>query len=111
MQTIMRSLLVGLCLVFSPALVHADPTPEQRDAVVRSYRALTPEQIEAKKLGSAPFGTTFTRIDVSERIRSTSFGHATLLLVAPSVLEFYVEHGRSTNRPPAWFGPFLVQSK
>jgi hypothetical protein len=48
-------------------------------------------------------------VDVSERMRSASFGHTTVLLVPPSAQEFYVEWGRSTNRPPAWFGPFPVK--
>ena len=59
-----------------------------------------------------------SRIDVSDRIRSISFGHSTTLLVPAGVTGhprnpsrarfFYVEYGVSTNAPGAIFGPFVI---
>jgi len=48
------------------------------------------------------------KIDVSSRIRSTSFGHKTWLVLAPDGTRFWIEWGKSTNRPGALFGPFSI---
>jgi hypothetical protein len=50
------------------------------------------------------------KIDVSPRIRSASFGHKTWLHIAPDGSEFWVEFGKSTNRPAAMYGPFPVSA-
>jgi hypothetical protein len=81
---------------------------DQREAVIKAYRAMTPEQIEAKKVEAAPAHITFARVDVSARMRSASFGHTTTLLVPEGAREFWVEYGRSTNHPAELFGPFPV---
>ena len=50
------------------------------------------------------------KIDVSPRIRSASFGHKTWLHIAPDGSEFWVEFGKSTNKPGGLYGPFPVDS-
>ena len=75
-------------------------------AAQNAYRKLTAEQLSAKKIETPPKDAQ--RIDVSERIRSTSFGHKTWLLVTPDGKQFWVEYGASTNSKAALFGPFLV---
>jgi hypothetical protein len=80
----------------------------QMNAVQAAYHKLTPAQIEAKKVTSDKPPKDAHRIDVSARMRSTSFGHKTWLLVAPDGAQFWVEYGRSTNRPGGTYGPFSV---
>ena len=50
------------------------------------------------------------KIDVSPRVRSASFGHKTWLHIAPDGSEFWVEFGKSTNKPGGLYGPFPVDS-
>ncbi len=104
---------VAAFLILAPAFACAGSQlrAPQRDAVLASWRALTPETVEARKLEALPQGLVFERIDVSEQIRSASFGHTTTLLVPPGGKQFYVEYGRSTNRPGGFFGPFPVAAK
>ena len=75
-------------------------------AAQNAYRKLTADQLSAKKIEAPPKDAQ--RIDVSERIRSASFGHKTWLLVAPDGKQYWVEYGASTNSKAALFGPFLV---
>jgi hypothetical protein len=80
------------------------------ESAVAAYHKLASEDIEAKRANlSVEKLADFTRIDVSARVRSASFGHKTTLLVAPDGHEFYVEYGRSTNRPARLFGPFPLK--
>jgi hypothetical protein len=105
----MRTLIVAtLFLIALPtqARSHDALTQEQKQVVVAAYRALAADDLEAKKIDALPEGVPMTRIDVSEKIRSASFGHKTMLLVPPDAKTFYVEYGKSTNRPGALFGPF-----
>ena len=84
---------------------------ERKEAVVAAYHALTPPDVEAKKIDALPSGVSFERIDVSAKIRSASFGHTTTLLVPADGKQFFVEYGRSTNRPASLYGPFPVGAK
>ena len=83
-------------------------TPAQTDSAIAAYRALASAEVEAKPAAALPRGVSFSRLDVSDKIRSASFGHTTTLLVPPDGRSFYVEYGRSTNRPAALYGPFPV---
>jgi hypothetical protein len=79
-------------------------------AAVASYHKLASTDLEAKRIASLPPDLdAWTRVDVSEKVRSASFGHTTTLLVSKAADTFYVEYGRSTNRPRRYFGPFPVQ--
>ena len=95
------------------------PSVRTRDAVVRTYRELRQHrEIERHRLAAFPIDQRFARIDVSERIRSISFGHTTTLLIPAGITGhptspnhaqvFYVEYGASTNAPAAIFGPFQI---
>ncbi|HXU70914.1 MAG TPA: hypothetical protein VN947_16385 [Polyangia bacterium] len=75
--------------------------------VQKAYQKLTSAEVEAKKLVEPPKDAT--KIDVSSKIRSASFGHKTWLIVAPGGKEFWIEYGPSTNKPGALFGPFTVE--
>ncbi|MGZ3425563.1 MAG: hypothetical protein ACXVCV_02890 [Polyangia bacterium] len=89
------------------AEVGGAPAPAPAAGTVQSaYRKLTADQLSAKKIETPPKDAQ--RIDVSERIRSASFGHKTWLLVAPDGKQFWVEYGASTNSKAALFGPFPV---
>ncbi len=79
----------------------------QVDAVKAAYRKLSSTEIETHAATTPP-PKDAQRIDVSERIRSASFGHRTWLLVAPDGARFWVEYGPSTNRPGGTYGPFTV---
>ncbi len=85
------------------AQLGAAPVPVQK-----AYQKLTSAEIAAKKVKKDKPPKDAQRIDVSARIRSASFGHKTWLLVAPDGTQFWVEYGRSTNRPGGTFGPFSV---
>ncbi len=95
----MRTVLVVL------ALLSAAPKPNSLKAdAIAAFHALTPSAIEAKA-GAVPAGT-WQRIDVSEKNRSASFGHSTMLVVTSGASTFFIEYGRSTNSPAQTFGPF-----
>src|SRR5205823_3435721 len=84
--------------------------PEDADSVRAAYQALGSAGVEAKPAAALPEGIAMERIDVSERMRSASFGHTTTLLVPVSngkvaPHEFWVEYGKSTNQPARLFGP------
>jgi hypothetical protein len=85
------------------AQLSAAPAPVQQ-----AYRKLTVQQRDAKKTTVKPPKSAH-RIDISERIRSASFGHKTWLWVSADGKEFWVEFGRSTNFPAALYGPFSVE--
>ncbi len=74
------------------------------DAAVKAYRAMTPAQVEARLTETPPSGDGWEKIDVSEKIRSASFGHSTTLWVKGAT--FFVEYGRSTNKSGRTMGPF-----
>jgi hypothetical protein len=84
------------------AQLSAAPAPVQR-----AYQKLSSQEIEAHKTKKQP-PKNATKIDVSAKIRSASFGHQTWLVVAHDGKEFWVEYGASTNTPPGLFGPFKV---
>jgi hypothetical protein len=79
-------------------------------AAVTAYHQLASADLEAKRIPQLPAEVdAWPRVDVSQKARSASFGHATTLIVSPSADTFYVEYGRSTNRPRRYFGPFAVR--
>jgi hypothetical protein len=82
---------------------------DKEQAVIAAYHSLNDAQLQSKKIEKLPEHEEFARIDVTPRLRSASFGHATWLLVPPHARHFYVEFGKSTNTPPALFGPFDVK--
>jgi hypothetical protein len=94
-------------------------TPARIRQIEAAYHALPKDALDGKQVETLPTDERFVRIDVSERIRSASFGHKTALLVPAGTVahpsdpntatEFYIEHGRSTNTPLRWFGPFSVE--
>ena len=98
-------------IVFVAQLGGAPKSPPQTAGPVQNaYRRLSAAEIEAKKVTAATRPPKDAhRIDLSERIRSASFGHRTWLLVAPNGKDFWVEYGASTNRPGGTYGPFPVQ--
>jgi hypothetical protein len=83
-------------------------TTAQIDAVKASYKALG-DQVEAHKATEQP-PKDAEKIDISPRIRSASFGHKTWLVVTPDAKSFWVEYGRSTNKPGGLYGPFPVEA-
>ena len=112
MNTIrVAGLFVGLLLA-RPSLAE-EPTklePTVEKAVVAEYRKLQSPDIEAKPAKAPPEGAS-ARIDVSERMRSASFGHKTTLVVPLHGKVFYVEYGKSTNTTSRTFGPFAHGQK
>jgi hypothetical protein len=110
-----RLLLTSLILLCAPAVRAEKETAEvgskADDSYRAAYKALKSEELEAKLIDKLP-DTPFREIDVSERMRSASFGHSTKLLVptkeGQTKREFFVQYGRSTNRPARTFGPFLA---
>lgn len=87
----------------------ASLSSEQISSVKAAYRRLSARQIEARPMSGLPEGARIERIDVSERLRSASFGHEPALVVRlgdqVQPVEFWVEYGRSTNHPSRLFGP------
>ena len=83
-------------------------TPEREKEAVAAYRKLAAADIDKARVASLPGGLQTVRVDVSEKMRSASFGHTTALLVPVKGNEFYVEYGRSTNKPGGLFGPFTI---
>jgi hypothetical protein len=88
-------------------VIVAQLTTAQVDAVKAAYHKLAATDIEAHEAKGAPPKDAH-RVDVSERMRSASFGHKTWLLVTPDGKQFWVEYGKSTNRPGGLYGPFPV---
>jgi hypothetical protein len=94
-------------------------TPEQTASVRAEYQKLSSAVIEAHPAAALPQGERFERIDVSQRLRSASFGHKTWLAVRVTAadagpvepVEFWVEYGKSTNYPARLFGPFALPVK
>ena len=110
--------LFAAALLCAPVALHTQAAAAQAeprlDAVRAAYHRLDPEERERKRIEALPAGVDFERIDATPRIRSASFGHKVTLLLpraadGGTAAEFYVEHGRSTNRPGAWFGPFPIR--
>jgi len=87
---------------------------DQIEAARAAYQGLGSAAVEARPVAALPAGVEFQRIDVSDRMRSTSFGHTTTLLVpvppadAGAAQQFWVEYGKSTNQPARLFGPFPI---
>jgi hypothetical protein len=103
------ALLAGALAACAAAL------PAGQEAAVRAaYEKLGSAAVEAKPASALPPGFTWHRIDVSDPVRSASFGHATTLAVPVARTDggmdvpnqFWVEYGRSTNNPARLFGPF-----
>jgi hypothetical protein len=112
----MRTLLLALVLLAAPVARGeeegaAKPVEEQvsDDAYRAAYKALTPDELQKKHRESAP-KLKVRRLDVSERMRSASFGRKTALLIPlgrKAKGEFFVEKGPSTNHQATdWYGPF-----
>jgi hypothetical protein len=113
----MRAIIAAVFLFTVAGVACAAPhkatvSAEQSKAAVTAYHELKPNELETKKVETLPAGVQVVeRIDVSDKIRSASFGHTTTLLVVAGGKEFYVEYGKSTNKPAALFGPFPVATK
>ena len=92
-------------------------TNAQIAAVRAEYKKLSAAEVESHPVRALPEGQHFARIDVSERMRSASFGHRTTLVArlasdGGEPVEFWVEYGKSTNHPARLFGPFpLTQAR
>ena len=96
-------------------LLGATLEPAQADRVRAAYENLGGAAVEAKPATALPEGVEFARIDVTPRMRSASFGHATTLIVPVSSADggaaptqFWVQYGKSTNAPARLFGPFSL---
>jgi hypothetical protein len=96
-----------LFLIVVALLSAAPKASELKASALTAFHALTTEAIEAKAGASVPAGP-WQRIDVSEKIRSASFGHSTTLVVSGKSSTFFIEYGRSTNSPAKTFGPFAL---
>lgn len=103
----MRSIVIALLSLLAPLACAQALSATQRDAVVAAYRALAPADVQGRPVDAAPAGK-LERVDVSDKIRSASFGHTTTLLIPSDGKRFWVEYGKSTNRPASWYGPFAV---
>src|SRR5437660_1781452 len=79
----------------------------QINAAKAAYHKLTPTDLEGHK-AVAPAPKTAQRVEVSERMRSASFGQRKFLLVTEDGRQFWVEFFPSTNRPGSLYGPFEV---
>jgi hypothetical protein len=110
--------LLAAALLHAPAALRAQVGSAQAeprlDAVRAAYHRLGSVDLERKRIYALPARVDFECLDATPKIRSASFGHKVTLLVprAPdggTAAEFYVEHGRSTNRAGAWFGPFPIR--
>jgi hypothetical protein len=108
-----RLLLTSMVLLLAPVArgqgTAAAASAPGDESYLAAYKALKPQELDAKKIDALP-QQAFRRIEVKQRMRSASFGHSTTLVV-PVVeghpkREFYVEFGKSTNRPGQLFGPF-----
>lgn len=96
-------------------LLAASLSPAQQARVREAYEKLGSVAVEAKPVAALPRAAgKMARVDATPRMRSSSFGHRTTLLVpvarnggAPQ--EFWVEYGRSTNHPARLFGPFRIE--
>ena len=113
----MRSLLLASMVLLLAPVARGDgappeagqPAPSDDDSYVAAYKALAAQELQAKKIDALPAGD-FKRIEVKQRIKSASFGHQTTLAVPKSnPKQFFVEFGRSTNRPAQTFGPFELK--
>lgn len=103
----MRLLAALFIVALTFAVGSADEAPHA--AALAAFHRLTSAAVESKPAGAPPTDlASWARVDVSAKARSASFGHTTTLLVAPADDAYYVEYGRSTNRPRRLFGPFSV---
>ncbi|MDB4971052.1 MAG: hypothetical protein JWN44_6741 [Myxococcales bacterium] len=93
--------------LFSMIVLFLQLTAAQLDAAKAAYRKLTPADLESHKAAAAA-PKTAERVEVSERMRSASFGQRKFLLVAADGKQYWVEFFPSTNRPGALYGPFDV---
>ena len=110
-----RLLLASMLLLLAP-VARGDGAPAEAsqsadDSYLAAYNALKPGEIESKKIDALP-QVESKRIEVKQRVRSASFGHKISLVVpitnGQPKREYYVEYGRSTNRPAEQFGPFSL---
>ena len=95
--------------MFAIFIMFAQLTTAQIDAVKASYKALNSQAVESKTATEQP-PKDAEKIDVSPRLRSASFGHTTTLIVAHDGKSYWVEYGKSTNRPGGTYGPFAVDA-
>lgn len=116
MKRFLTSLLILLALGGASMSVFAEPSSPLPDALrqqyVAAYHKLRGHGLESHPIAALPTDAQYAQIDVSDQIRSASFGHKTTVFVpltegqANRSGTFYVGYGRSTNTRPAWFGPF-----
>ena len=100
----------SLLVLLAATLLSSALTPDQVSAVREHYLTLGSEAIEAKPAAASPEPAKVMRVDASQHIRSASFGHKTTLLVdLAQPTHYWVEYGKSTNRPAALYGPFNAQ--
>ncbi len=76
--------------------------------VQAAYKKLTAAEIDGHKIQQPPKDAT--KVDISSKVRSASFGHKTWLIIAPDGKQFWVEYGPSTNKPGGLYGPFTVDA-
>jgi hypothetical protein len=88
-------------------VILAQLTVAQINAAKAAYHKLTPADLEAHKAAAAA-PPTAQRFEVSERMRSASFGQRKFVVVAEDGKQYWVEFFPSTNRPGALYGPFEV---
>jgi hypothetical protein len=111
LQASLKVALLGLFLLVAAGAQGL--TTAQVTAVKNHYLTLGSTAVEAKPAAALPSDVQVMRVDVSAGMRSASFGHKTTLLIAlpakgESAKEYWVEYGKSTNNPPALYGPFTV---
>ncbi len=88
-------------------VIIASLSQAQIDAAKASYEKLTDvdQHVASKKPPK-----NAEKLNVTPRIRSASFGHSTMLHIAPDGSEFWVEFGKSTNKPGGLYGPCPVDT-
>ena len=93
-------------------------TKKRIDLLTTAYQDLIDPTITGQRIAALAADATFVEIDVSNPLRSASYGHTTAMLIPSGVTgrpsdpnlatSFYVRYGASTNRPGGVFGPFVL---
>lgn len=85
-------------------------TEAQKAAALSAFKASSSSVVESHKQQAPPSSSCCVVVDVSEPMRSASFGHTTQVLIpkhqSGSRFQYFIVYGNSTNRPGASFGPF-----
>jgi len=109
----MAAMVISLMGAMLSAPAAPDLSEAQIAAVKEHYLALGSQAVEARPAQPIPAEVKVARVDASDRIRSASFGHKTTLVIAlpasgQEPKQYWVEYGKSTNRPAALYGPFAI---